>query len=1012
MLAYEQLEAANRPIHLKIFATDVHRDSLDVASNGWYSDAMLADVGPARRERFFVRRGDGYQVVQELRKLVVFAQHNILKDAPFTRLNLISCRNLLIYFQPPAQKKALTMMHFGLRAGGVLFLGPSETPGELGDEFEPLDSRWKLFRKCRDVRLSAELASPPAHPAVTVRTPGGQGGLFTAPTSASADAYEQLLDTYMPVGLLVNEDRVLVHTFGGAGRYLNMKDGRFSGDVLDIVDDEVRIALAGGLPKAFRDRQPFVYKGLRVRTAAGEERINLTVEPLRQRRPGPAHALVRFDAIDTPALSAPPAREVDLDRASSDQILTLESELRSAKENLQAMVEEMETSNEELQATNEELVASNEELQSTNEELHSVNEELYTVNAEYQKKIAELTVLTNDMENLLTSTEVHTIFLDRELCIRKFTPKIGETFNLFPQDVGRRIDNFTHTLDHPGLLDDLRAVLASGNPIERQVRNPRGQCFLLRILPYRSAAGIDGVVATLIDVSALKRAEAAARGVSEQLTGILRYSPKRLFVASTDGRLILASDSLRASVARDPIGCSVHELFPTDAADAMADCLRRVVFDGQPASTELVIAETGGPRDFLLVAFPLRDGAGGISGVGGILSDVTEIKKAERDAREAVEQRDRFLAMLSHELRNPLAAILNALGMIEAAAPADSVHRWVQVIERRTRHMGRLIDDLLDVSRITQNKIELRRDIVDLIRCATDAIEEVQPLFDDVKVRLHLDLPEEPIWVDGDPTRLQQIQVNLLRNAAKFTPPGGDVWFVVTRDGEECVIRVRDTGCGIPAEMLESIFHLFVQSPPNGPSTGGIGVGLTLVREIVNAHGGSVRAVSEGTGAGSEFIVRLPVARHPALPAAAPQASPAPQRTASATVLIVEDDADIRDSLAALLRLDGYEVETAADGAAALDALARRSFDFALVDIGLPGFDGFELARRIRQQHGELRTRLIALSGYGQPRDRQLSAAAGFEAHLTKPIQPGQLSALLQAVGRRKLCAPAQEQLH
>ena len=530
MVIQECLDAIPRSVSVKIFATDAHRASLDVAGAGVYPADSLIGMTQARRERFFVPKGDAYQVVPELRKQVVFAQHNVLKDAPFTRLDLIVCRNLLIYFLPPAQKKVLSLFHFGLKTGGALFLGPSEGPGDLADEFDTVNARWKVYRKRRDVRLPTDVRLPVPLSTHNLLTHGERpaGAAVAPPDAPLTGVLDMLLDECLTPAILVNDRRQVVRTFAGASRYLDLRDGWFSADLLDAVRPELRPVLAGAVPRALGENIPVAFKGLPVRLPDGDRVIDVRVKPIRAKRSADTFALVTLAESGGPAPAA--GREMDLGEASREHVLSLEAELLSAKESLQATIEELETSNEELQATNEELTASNEELQSTNEELHSVNEELYTVNGEYQKKIEELTELTADMENLLASTEVHTVFLDRDLCIRKFTPKVADTFHLLAQDIGRRIDHFTHSIDHPGLLDDLRAVLAQGDPTEQQVRNRRGRWFLLRVLPYRAGGTVAGVVLTLIDIARVKEAEADARRKDEQLAGILRNSPNWVFV--------------------------------------------------------------------------------------------------------------------------------------------------------------------------------------------------------------------------------------------------------------------------------------------------------------------------------------------------------------------------------------------------------------------------------------------------------------------------------------------------
>jgi len=996
MVIHERIEALGRPIKVKIFATDVHRGSLDFAGTGVYSEAQLADVSPERRQRYFVRKGDGYQVAHDLRQMIVFAPHNLIKDAPFTKLDLISCRNLLIYFQPPMQKKVLSLFHFGLKTNGILFLGPSESPGELSDEFLPLDAHWKVYKKRREIRLPAELrlplsASPPRW-AVANATP--RGPIPRPAEQQLLGTYDALLDDWMPSSFLVNEYHELVQTFAGANRYLHVKEGRLSNDVLDMVDPELRIVLGGALPRVFHEKKPITYKGLRVRSPDGEHLVNLTVKPVASRRSGLMHALAVFE--DQGRARPPvPATEVQLEQAPRDQLQAVETELRVTKENLQATIEELETSNEELQATNEELVASNEELQSTNEELHSVNEELYTVNAEYQKKIAELTQLTADMDNLLESTQVHTLFLDRDLCIRKFTPRIGETFHLVPQDVGRRIDSFTHNIDHPALIADLIRVMDTGQPLEQQVRDHHGSCFLLRILPYRSQEEIGGCVLTLIDLTSLKRAEAEAWTKDQQLSAILKNSPQLVFIEDLSGRYQMTGPSFKQLAGQDPIGKTAFDLFPRETANALRNLDERVVGEGATVEGEVVIPHPDGPHTYLAVKFPLRDETGRIMGVGGIKTDVTRLKHAEQQTRAAVEQRDRFLAMLSHELRNPLGALVNAAEVLDRTPANPSVHREaLQVVRGQSMQMARLLDDLLDIARITQSKIQLKRSPVHLNSLIDEAVRVAQPAFTAANVALAVKYADEPLSMSGDPARLQQMLVNLLMNAVKYTPAGGKVEVGLERENREAILRVRDTGVGIRPEMLEKVFELFVQGDDTlHRSCSGLGVGLTLVRSIAELHGGRVRAMSAGPRQGSEFTVWLPLINAPTVPVVENDGSVAVR--APLKIVVVEDNDDSRRMLETMLKLDGHEVRVARDGEEGLAAIHLDHPAVAIVDLGLPRLDGYELARRVRQMENGKMIYLVALTGYGQVEDRKKVVEAGFDEHLIKPLKRGELEQVL-----------------
>ncbi|HET6281415.1 MAG TPA: chemotaxis protein CheB [Polyangia bacterium] len=1002
------LKLGERPV--KIFATDVHRGSLECAARAIYEGDALAHVSPERLSRYFLRIGDTYQVVPDLRKMIVFAQHNVMKDAPFTRVDLITCRNLLIYLQPAAQQKVLSLFHFALKRGGRLFLGPSETVGPMAHDFQVVDKHWRFYQKHNDIRMTLDTPiRPPPH--------GELRHIVPPPPYAARQSLTQLLGTYdalldevMPPSLLVTDHGELVHAFSGASRFLRMRDGRQDLDVLDVVDAELKMVLVGGIKRALNEPAPLVFRGVRIETNGEPGQYDVSIRRVRTRNRGIPHVLIAFTGSEQAARPIPPPpTEIHLDQISREQLVGLEAELSHTKDNLQSAIEEMETSNEELQAANEELQASNEELQSTNEELQSVNEELYTVNAEYQRKIAELTELTNDMDNLLTSTEVGTVFLDRQLKIRKFTPQIAATFDLMPQDVGRPIETFTSKLDHPELGDDLKQVLATAQPVERELRDVGGKTFFLRIFPYRAKGTVDGVVLTLIDVSGLKAAEDALFHERHLLNSLLFSVPDAIYFKDARGKFIRANKPMAARLGlRDPddvAGKTARDLPDEDAAQALHKQDESILRTGEAQHYRLEARRDGegGNQWDLVTRLPLRDANGRIVGTTGIFRDVTEQTRAEEKIREAVRRRDQFLAMLSHELRNPLGAIVSATALLKTDNGSESrANKFLQILERQSQQMTRLLDDLLEASRVTQNKIELKKRVTDLNHVVREAIEVVRGQMEARDIQLSSELTSEPFSVDGDSARLQQVLVNLLNNAAKYTARGGNVVVRTKCDGPSATISVRDDGAGIPADMLESVFDLFVQSSRTlDRAAGGLGVGLSLVRSLVDMHGGSVSAHSDGEGKGSEFVVRLPLCS--ASPAE-PHPRDQPDETGTsrtcvvpkgATIMIVEDNADSREMLCELLELQGFKCHPAENGAAALALLDHLRPDVAILDVGLPEIDGFELARRIRARRELAHACLIALTGYGQPSDRAIGREAGFDAHLVKPVRVERLLELL-----------------
>ncbi len=375
---------------------------------------------------------------------------------------------------------------------------------------------------------------------------------------------------------------------------------------------------------------------------------------------------------------------------------------------------------------------------------------------------------------------------------------------------------------------------------------------------------------------------------------------------------------------------------------------------------------------------------------------------AEETLRQTDRRKDEFLAMLAHELRNPLAPIRNAAEMLRVVGQEDDRQRWArEVIERQTQHLTRLVDDLLDVSRITQGKVNLRREPVELSAVILGGVETSRALVDVRGHELTVTLPPAPVWIEGDPMRLVQVVGNLLNNAAKFTDDGGHIQIEACEEGGAAVIRVRDNGIGLPADLLPHVFDLFRQADRSlDRAYGGLGIGLTLVRQLVEMHGGRVEARSEGPDRGSEFLVRLPVqVPAAALGAGAPSADERmPPASIVLRILVVEDNVDSADMLSYLLQLRGHEVRTAGDGPAALDTARAFRPHVVLCDIGLPGMTGHELAERLREQADFARTPLVAISGYGQAEDLQRSRDAGFDLHLTKPVEPAALAALLDSL--------------
>jgi PAS domain S-box-containing protein len=432
----------------------------------------------------------------------------------------------------------------------------------------------------------------------------------------------------------------------------------------------------------------------------------------------------------------------------------------------------------------------------------------------------------------------------------------------------------------------------------------------------------------------------------------------------------------------------------------LEDLVHRVLRDGQAGqlgNRAMLVARDGREVPIDDSAAPIRDKAGRVAGAVLVFQDATDRRRAQQALTESDRRKDEFIAVLSHELRNPLAPIRYALPVLQAQSLDDAGSRAVAVIGRQVDHLTRLVDDLLDVSRITRGKIELRREHVTVGSAVTAAAEAASPAIVTARHRLRIVVPEEPIWLFADAARISQVITNLLTNSAKYTPRGGEITVSAERDGGHAVIRVVDNGIGIPHEALPTIFNMFTQVTGADRAQGGLGIGLALVHQLVEMHGGTVEARSAGPGQGAELIVRLPVA-HDVRAAKPGEGEPRQAHGARLRVLVVDDNADLVDMLALAVESAGHEVRKALDGPSAVSAALSYRPQVVLLDLGLPVMSGIEVARELKRHPETAAARLVALTGWGQAEDHRMTREAGFEHHLTKPTEPRSLQHLLARI--------------
>lgn len=565
ILAAECMEKINRPLSVKIFATDLDRDAIFHAGNGIYPDSIAADMPPGMLSKYFTHRGDHYQVQRFIREMVVFAQHNLVKDPPFTKIDLVSCRNLLIYLQPVLQQKVMETFNFSLNPMGILLLGTSETTGDVGEYFEAVHHKFKIYR-------SRGKKSPPAGgltyeiPSETAPRQTGERyarGRYVLGQREEERLQERLLQSlveeYVPLVAVVNERMELLHLVGDASGYLHVPTGKVVYDLSRMAVKELAIPMATGLQKVFQDGKELKYTNIRLPQGDGGTKVvQMRIRLLPTKRGQDPLAALFIEDLPAPKRETPSGevQEFDISQEAEQRIFDLEQELQFTKENLQATIEELETSNEELQATNEELLASNEELQSTNEELQSVNEELHTVNAEYQSKIMELTEMTNDLDNLISATRVGTIFLDENLEIRRFTPEVSPIYQILATDLGRPLAHLTHNLVDVEPLALVKEVAESGQIKDIEVQTHKGEYYLMRVLPYVVGGPVSsGVVLTFTDIRQVKDSEKILQQERKQLLSIFDSINHIIYVADMDSYEILyANKTAQEAFGKDLVG--------------------------------------------------------------------------------------------------------------------------------------------------------------------------------------------------------------------------------------------------------------------------------------------------------------------------------------------------------------------------------------------------------------------------------------------------------------------------
>ena len=884
ILIYEYLQTVNHTdMQVKIFATDIDNDALEIASKGIYPESVIKDVPPEMVDKYFIREGNKYKVSPVIRKMIVFANHDVLKDPPFSKLEFVSCRNMLIYMNNDLQKKVLRTFHFALNPGSYLILGPSENVGVLKDSMEEVSKKWKIFKNLYKARtIDHESFVFP----VEIRSIGAPAIRSKNALNSLTEIFrETVTEEYRFAGVYIDKDFEVKQAIGNFKSFLSFPDGKFNFNLLKLVPPDLSIALSGAVRKAIKDNERVSLKRIRITENGHSRFVSIIVKPYLEQSEYIQPFLFIVLNEEPQLVKERPERPFQEGELFNEQYQDLADELKETKENLQAAIEELETANEELQSSNEEMISANEELQSTNEELQSLNEELHTVNAEHQLKIKELIELNDDLNNYFRNSEIGQILVDRNMIIRKFTPATKQIINLIESDIGRSITDISDNLTDINLAADIRQVLRQGRMIEKEVSIREGAHFQMRLSPYiRQNKSLDGVVVTFINITEIRNLNSIIQGIfNSSLNGIvalraIRDEQKKIIDfewitsnAATSRLLEIDTSELPGKLMQGLPAFAKH--FHQQFSDVVETehPLHVEYFDEANRHWLEVVAVK--MNDGLVVTFTdISDKKKAADLLAQGFQDLQSTTNKLTATNYALEQSNyellQFASVVSHDLKEPLRKIQtfgNLLNVKIQKKLEQDERSYLEKMINSSQRMQSLIDDLLAFSKLSNKHIHFTETDMNLV---------LTRILDDLEVTIRekgatFDINPLPS-IEAIPGQIHQLFQNLISNALKFNDSGNPYIKVETNeisDQQAAEFRInpedyisfsiQDNGIGFDPKYKDKIFGVF-QRLHSSASYQGTGIGLAICKKIVENHNGFIFADSE-LHKGTRFTILFPV---------------------------------------------------------------------------------------------------------------------------------------------------------
>ncbi|HEY2799963.1 MAG TPA: CheR family methyltransferase [Chthoniobacterales bacterium] len=1011
-------EIAERAPKLQIFATDLNEALLEKARQGIYPRTLAQEISPERLRRFFVEEEGGYRVLKSLRQQVIFARQNLMSDPPFSRMDLIICRNLLIYLEADLQRKIIPAFHYALKPDGFLFLGTSESISDFPELFAAADKKQKIFVKKPGPTPAFRLPLPnerATDPSPGSRVPGprfalAEGGRGEGDAQREADRI--MVSQFAPPGVLINAELQILQFRGATGAYLEPPTGKASFDLLKMARQGLMLPLRAAINQAMRENKAVRRENVRVPRNGASRALNLEVIPLKNLKQ-PCYLVLFEEAHPMPeqkfisARAPKRAREAPaLPRKESGRIADLERELSETRDYLQSIQEEHEAGNEELQASNEEVQSANEELQSINEELEtskeeleSANEELTTVNEEMTSRNAELSRLNADLNNLQVSIHTAILLFSRELILRRFTPLAGKLFNLLPADLGRPLGGIRHNLEVPDLERLLAEVIETVTAREREVQDKDGRWYALRARPYLLDNQIDGVVLVLGDIDALKRSEGEIRAARDYAEATLRTIPGPLVILHADLRVSTANEAFYKTFQVTPAATEGRLIYEVGNGQwnipKLRELLEEIIPQKQAISGFEVTHEFEfiGRRSMLLNARRVDSEKSVPARILLAIEDITLRRRVEQQLihSQKMESLGTLAGGIAHDFNNILAIILGyATRLEERKAQPKQIPDAIKVIRDAVERGTSLVQQLLSSARQTETHIAAL-DLNALVRELGGMLGATFPKTIKFILRPKPNLP----LLKADRSQIHQVLLNLCVNARDAMPKGGKITietgvragpqlrehFSVATAAHYVLLRVIDTGSGISRQVEPHIFEPFYSTKERSKGTG---LGLSVVYGVVNNHHGFVRVGSEH-GRGTTFSVYLPLGPETGFAAGAGEELPAPPNDSTRTILFVEDEEMLRALGVMMLQDDGYRVLEARDGVEAVEMFEAHRAEIGLVvcDLGLPQLGGREVFLKMKESKPSVRA--IIASGYLEANMRSKMLQDGVSEVIEKP---------------------------